>query len=236
MKKYFALIITAIIVLTCFTACKPKVKGGGIVSDAASNNYAAVTKEDGGIERDQAGNLILLVTDANGRNVKDDNGEYETRAVALEHALVIGNRIECPGYALTIPNGWSDKMSFSDLIISRDGTKDVVKISTSTDKKLVDVVDEKNGAVNQIKSLFPSAESGSREIKITDDITGEFFYAFVEDTGARDEDLNVLSSYLGYIVFRSNTTIYTCMLTSDRDMTEQLDEIAEILSTIEYIK
>lgn len=236
MKKYFALIITAIIVLTCFTACKPKIKGGGIVSDAASNNYAAVTEENGGIARDEAGNLILLVTDVNGKNVKGDNGEYETRAVALEHALVVGNRIECPGYALTIPNGWSDKMSFSDLIISRDGTKDVVKISTSTDKKLVDVVDEKNGAVSQIKSLFPAADTGRQEVKITDDITGEFFYAFVEDTGARDEDLNVLSSYLGYIIFRSNTTIYTCMLTSDRDMTEQLDEITEILSTIEYIK
>lgn len=236
MKKYFALIIAAVTVLTCFTACKPKIKGGGIVSDAASNNYAAVTKENGGIERDQAGNLIVLVTDAKGKNVKDDNGEYATKAVALEHALVIGNRIECPNFALTIPSGWSDKMSFSDLVISRDGTKDVVKISVSTDKRVNDVVDEKQSATNQIKSLFPSAKSGAQEIKITDEISGEFFYAFVEDTGARDENLNVLSSYLGFIIFRHSTTVYTCMITSDRDVSDQIDDIAEILSTIEFIK
>ncbi len=235
MKKYFALIITAIIVLSCFTACKPKIKGGGIVSDAASRNYAAVTEEDGGIVRDQAGNLIVLVTDSNGRNVKDENGEYETKPVALDHALVIGNRIECPKYALTIPDGWSDKMSFADLIISRDGTKDIVKISTTSDKKLVDVIDEKYSAITEIKTLFPAAESGSREIKITDEITGEFFYTFVEDTGARDEDLNVLSSYLGFIVFRKSTSVYTCMITSNRDVSDQIDEIAEILSTIEFI-
>lgn len=235
MKKYFALILTAILVLTCFTACKPKIKGGSIVSDAASQNYAAVTEEDGGIARDQAGNLIVLVTDANGRNVKDDNGEYETKAVALDHALVIGNRIECPRFALTIPNGWSDKISFADLIISKDGTKDVVKISVSTDQKLNDVVDEKNTALVKIKELFPAAERGSQQVKITDEITGEFIYAYVEDTGARDEDLNVLGSYLGFIIFRHSTAIYTCMITSDRDMADQIDEITKILGTIEYI-
>ena len=235
MKKYFALIITAIIVLTCFTACKPKIKGGEVFTDAANNNYAAVTKEDGGIERDQAGNLIVLVTDSNGRNVKDDNGEYETKAVAIEHALVVGNRIECPRFAITIPNGWSDKLSFTDLVLTKDGTKDVIKVSVSTDKKLNDVVDEYNSLLGQIKSLHPSAEKGSREIKITDDITGEFIYAYVADTGARDENLNVLSSYLGYIVFRNNTAIYTCQITSDRDMADQIDEIAEILGTLEFI-
>lgn len=235
MKKYFALILTAIIVLTCFTACKPKINGGSIISDAASQNYAAVTKEDGGIARDQAGNLIVLVTDSNGRNVKGDNGEYETKAVAIDHALVVGNRIECPRFALTIPNGWSDKLSFSDLVISKDGTKDVVKISVSTDKKLNDIVDEKNSALVKIKELYPAAEKGATEVKITDDITGEFIYAYVEDTGSRDENLNVLSTYLGFIVFRHSTAIYTCMITSDRDMADQIDEITKILGTIEYI-
>ena len=235
MKKYFALILTAIIVLTCFTACKPKIKGGEVFTDAANNNYAAVTKEDGGIERDQAGNLIVLVTDANGKNVKGENGEYETKPVAIDHAIVVGNRIECPRFALTIPNGWSDKLSFADLVISKDGTKDVVTISVSTDKKLNDVVDEYNNLLVQLKKLHPSAEKGARQVQITDDITAEFLYAYVADTGVRDEDLNVLGSYLGFIVFRNSTAIYTCRITSDRDMADQIDEITKILGTIEYI-
>lgn len=235
MKKYFALIITVIMVLTCFTACKPKVKGGEVFTDAANNNYAVVTDENGGIERDQAGNLVVLVTDENGRNVKDENGEYATKVLGLEHALVVGNRIECPRYALTIPNGWSDMLSFTDLIISKDGTKDVVKISVSTDKKLNDVVDEYNNLLLQVKKLHPSAQKGSSQVEITDKITGEFIYAYVADTGARDENLNVLSSYLGYIVFRNSTAIYTCQITSDRDMADQIDDIAKILGTIEFI-
>ncbi len=235
MKKYFALILTAIIVLTCFTACKPKIKGGEVVSAADGQNYAAVTKEDGGIARDQAGNLIVLVTDANGKNVKGENGEYETKPVAIDHAIVVGNRIECPRFALTIPNGWSDKLSFADLVISKDGTKDVVTISVSTDKKLNDVVDEYNNLLLQLKKLHPSAQKGSSQIQITDDISAEFLYAYVADTGVRDEDLNVLGSYLGFIVFRNSTAIYTCRITSDRDMADQIDEITKILGTIEYI-
>ena len=63
MKKYFALIISVIVILTCFTACKPKLKDGVLVTDAAGKGYAAVTQEGGGAARDDAGNLVVLVTD-----------------------------------------------------------------------------------------------------------------------------------------------------------------------------
>ena len=235
MKKYFALIVTAIIVLTCFTACKPKIKGGGIVSDAANNQYAAVTKENGGIVRDKAGNLIVLVTDENGKNVKGDNGEYETKPIALEHALVIGDRIECPKFSLVIPKGWSNKMSFADLIITRDGTEDIIKISSTEEKTPVELADEKVKALNNIKSLYPGSEFGAREVSIRDDIKGEFSYVYVADTGARDEELNILSSYVGFIIFQNGSSVYSCMITSDRDVSDQIDEIVDILGTMEFV-
>lgn len=235
MKKYFALIVTAIIVLTCFTACKPKIKGGGIVSDAANNQYAAVTKENGGIVRDKAGNLIVLVTDENGKNVKGDNGEYETKPIALEHALVIGDRIECPKFSLVIPKGWSNKMSFADLIITRDGTEDIIKISSTEEKTPVELADEKVKALNNIKSLYPGSEFGAREVNIRDDIKGEFSYIYVADTGARDEELNILSSYVGFIIFQNGSSVYSCMITSDRDVSDQIDEIVDILGTMEFV-
>ena len=95
MKKIFALTFAAMIILTCFTACKPKIKNGIVIQNQAGDSYAAVTKTDGGIARDDAGNVILLVTDANGKNVKDANGEYATKIVALDSALVVGDVIEC---------------------------------------------------------------------------------------------------------------------------------------------
>ncbi|MBE6771543.1 MAG: hypothetical protein E7547_05290 [Ruminococcaceae bacterium] len=235
MKKYFALIISVIIILSCFTACKPKIKNGAVISDAASKNYAAVTEEGGEIARDEAGNLLLLVTDEHGRNVKDENGEYETKRVKIDHALVVGNKIECADYALTIPNGWSDKMSYADLIISRDGTEDILKISVTDDSSLNNVMETRLKSINLIKNNFPKAETGSKEITLGDEIIAQFSYAFVEDTGARDENLNVLSSYLGFIFFEHKGEVYTCMLTSNRNMTEQIDEIAGILNTIEFI-
>lgn len=235
MKKYFALIITAIIVLTCFTACKPKLKGGEVITDAANNNYAIVTQEDGGIVRDIGGNLVVLVTDENGKNVKDDNGEYVTQSVLLKHALVIGDRIECPDYSLVIPNGWSDKTSFSDLTISRDGTNDIVKISTIENKTKDELTEEKVKALRSIKSLYPGADFASRKVNIREDIEGDFSYVYVADTGSRDENLNVLSSYVGFIVFRHGANCYSCMLTSDRDMSDQIDEIVKILGTMEFV-
>ena len=129
MKKYFALIIAIMVILTCFTACKPKIKDGALVTNQAGENFAAVTKAGGGVIVDDAGNLVVLVTDEDGRNVKGDNGEYATNKVALEHALVIGNRVECEKYAITIPDGWSDAKSFNGLNLMRDGSDDVIVIN-----------------------------------------------------------------------------------------------------------
>ena len=187
------------------------------------------------LNEDLSFNKIIEVTDENGKNVKDDNGEYETKPIALKHALVIGDRIECPKFSLVIPKGWSNKMSFADLIITRDGTKDVVKISTTEGKTSVELSNEKVKALNNIKSLYPGSEFGAREVSIRDDIKGEFSYVYVADTGARDEELNILSSYVGFIVFRNGSSVYSCMITSDRDVSDQIDEIVEILGTMEFV-
>ena len=72
MKKYFALILTFILILTCFAACKPSIKDGTVVTEFGGQGHAAVTEADGGVKRDEAGNLIVLVTDENGRKDTPD--------------------------------------------------------------------------------------------------------------------------------------------------------------------
>lgn len=235
MKKYFALILTAVILLTCFTACKPKLENGTVISDAASRQYPAVTEADGGLVRDEAGNLIVLVTDKNGKNVKDENGNFVTNPVALENALVIGNRIECPDVAITIPKGWSNKLSFADLNISRDGTKDVIKISSSDEKSLEETIAEKSKGVQTVAASYPGAVTETKQITFGDNIQAQFTYVYVDDTGYRTEEGEVVGSYYGYIFFRHGYSVFTCLLSSDRNMTEQLDEIIDILGTVEFI-
>ena len=232
MKKYFALIICAIIVLSCFTACSPK---ADLIAD-----YPAVTKEDGGIIRDQAGNIIIHVTDADGRHVKNEDGEYATSPVALEHPIVVGKRVEAPLYSINIPKGWSDKLTAADLDIVRDGTKDNLRISVLKDTDLSKTLEQRSSTINLVKSKFPTADSGNQKYTIGNGIEAQYMYAWVEDTGVREDDgkgnLTIISSFIGFIVFEYKGDIYSCSLSSNNNMNEDIDEIINILNTIEFIK
>ena len=227
MKKYFALIISVIVILTCFTACKPKLKGGEVVTNAAGEGFAAVTKEGGGIARDEAGNLIVLVTDAKGRNVKGENGEYQTNAIAIEHALVIGNRIECPDFAIEIPSGWSDSLSFNDIVIKKDGSEDTVRIHTDRNESLSSVIENSTKVIDAIKSGYGNTVLENKGIKVGEN-DAQFISAFVPDNGEG------IASYLGYIFFKQGSVIFTCSVMSNRDMSSDIDSIVKILNTIEF--
>ncbi|MBQ3045640.1 MAG: hypothetical protein IJO03_00910 [Clostridia bacterium] len=231
MKKYFALILCALTVLTCFTACAPKAE--------LVDGYAAVTKEDGGVIRDQAGNIIVHVTDENGRQVEGEDGEYVTTPIALEHPIVVGRRIEAPDYAINIPDGWSDKLTEADLDIMKDGTKDNLRILVLRDTTLNDVLESRAATINTLMKNFPSAEFGTKSVTVGDGISAQYTYGYVDDTGVREDDgkgnLTVISSFFGFIMFENNGDIYCCSLTSNRNMNENIDEILGILGTIEFI-
>lgn len=232
MKKYFALIMCAIIILTTFAACKPKAE--------LIEGYAAVTKEDGGVIRDEAGNIIVHVTDANGRQVEGEDGEYVTTPIALERPIVVGRRVEAPLYSINIPNGWSDKLTAADLDIIRDGTKDNLRIATVKDKSFSEILEGRTGSINFIKNNYPTAETGNKSITLKNGIEAQYMYGWVEDTGVREDDgngnLTVVSTFLGFIVFEYADDIYACSLTSNNNMNEDLDEIIAILDTIEFIR
>lgn len=226
MKKYFALILTFVLILTLFTACKPKLQGGLVISDSG-DSYAAATNADGGIQRDEAGNLVVLVTDAKGRNVKDDNGELMTNAVAIERPIVVGRRIECPNYAINIPNGWSDSNTSSDLIIKRDGTEDQIKIITAGDISLDDAVMGSDEFINNIVGAAANVERENKAVKIGD-IDAHYISAFAPDVGG-------VQIFQGFIFFTQNSNTYSVALNSNRNFGEDLDEIISILETIEFI-
>lgn len=228
MKKYFALIIATVLILTCFTACKPKIKDGTLVTDAAGKAYAAVTEQNGAAARDEAGNIILLVTDANGKNVKDENGEYETQALALDHALVFGNRIECPYFSIEIPDGWSDSFSYSDLILSNNSNEEeIIKVMTTTDKKLSKVMEDASGIIDAIKQSFSDCVYTNKQVTVCG-FDGTLISAFVPNNSSGT------STYMGYIFFERGNVVYTCMLASDSDMGERIDDVLGILNTIQF--
>ncbi|MBQ2903409.1 MAG: hypothetical protein IJD78_00085 [Clostridia bacterium] len=228
MKKYFALILTFILIFTCFTACKPTIKDGAVVTNAAGENFAAVTEADGGIKRDGAGNLVVLVTDEDGRNVKE-NGENITKAVAIQHALVIGDTIEMPEYSIQIPNGWSDSMSFENLVLSKDGTADKLTISVIDDKSFTDVAAERSSLINSTKTTFSNTITDSKGIEIGEIKDALFYSAYVPDAG------NGAAVYLAFILFEHAGDVYSCMINSNTDISASIPEITEIISTINFV-
>lgn len=228
MKKYFALLLTFVLILTCFAACKPTLKDGALITNAAGENYAAITEADGGIVRDDAGNLIVLVTDEDGRNVKGDDGEYQTSPVAIEHALVIGDTIEMPEYSIQIPDGWSDSMSFEDLALSKDGTADKLTISVIEDKSLADVAAERSSIINMTESNFPGTVTETKNVSFGEIEDALFYSAYVAD-------VNGSSVYLAFIIFEHAGDVYACMVNSNTDISATIPEITEILGTIKFV-
>lgn len=233
MKKYLALIIAIMVILTCFTACKPKIKDGALVTNQAGENFAAVTKAGGGVVVDDAGNLVVLVTDEDGRNVKGDNGEYATNKVALEHALVIGNRVECEKYAITIPGGWSDAKSFNGLSIMRDGTDDVIVINEREDS-IENAMGDTSSVISLARSSYANTTYENKKVMIGDK-EAQFISLYIPDNGTTDLNGNPGASYMGYIFFEHAGTVYTVRLGSTtKNMNEDLDEVISILETIEF--
>lgn len=233
MKKIFALTISIIVILTCFAGCKAKIKNGALLTNAAGENFAVATKADGGIQRDEAGNLIVLVTDENGRNVKGDGGEYLTNPVALEHALVVGNRVECNEYSVVIPNGWSDAASFNGMNITKDGSLDALFIEAK-ETPMDELMATSSQILNIMKSKYENTVYVNKAITVGD-IEGQFISAFVPDNGMSPESGIPASSYVAYIFFEHGQYSYSCRITSDRNMNDDLGEITDIIASIEFI-
>lgn len=228
MKKYFALILTFVLILTCFAACKPSIKDGALVTEFGGKNHAAVTEADGGIKRDEAGNIIVLETDSNGRNVKGEDGNYVTNPVAIDHALVIGDTIEMPEYSIQIPNGWSNNVSFENLVITRDGTADTLTISVVGDKSLAEVTKERSTVISMTTSTYENVVTETKGVKVGEK-DANFVSAYVPDA-------NGAEVYLCYILFEHAGNVYSCMLNSNTDISSTVPEVLEILGTIDYIR
>ncbi len=233
MKKYFALILSVVLVLTCLTACKAKVKEGLVLE---GESHPIATNSNGGIQRDENGNLVVMVTDSNGKNVKDENGEYKTNPVAFDHAIVIGDRIECSEFALTIPNGWSNLNSFTGVQIQKDGTDHIVKVNIANYDTIDEVLKGEQEMIGFITGKYPSAVVENKEVVINDKITAQFKSVYVEDTGTRYEDGTIVGSYLGFFVFEHAGKIYNCRISSIEDMSKIYDEIVAIIGTVEFIR
>lgn len=222
MKKAIVLLITLMVVLTCFSSCKRTgvIKGGVLATDFKGNGVAAVvTKEDGGIIRDEAGNVIVLATDENGNTYKE-KGDYVTQAVAVEHAIIFGKHVEMPDFSIDIPNGWSDAKSYDMLTIQKDGTETKISIWTDREAKLTEI--SKN------HSTIVDAAAAGDAIHATQTVAGQ--EAIVAHTFA-----DAAGVFVGYIDFMYQGAVFTVQVSSDKDITSEWNDIVKVVDTIKFV-
>lgn len=226
MKKYIALILATFILITAFAACSTEIKDGEEVTNAAGETFAALTESNGGVARDEAGNLILAVTDANGRAVTGENGETLTNAVALDHALVIGNRIECNSFAITIPEGWSNHNSYNNLNLINDADETKIVISDFIYGDLNTKEKERTTVIDLAIDQFGDA---AKALRLNDvDICGtkaSYDAVYNQNTGTS----------IAYYHFQKGEVVYSVFITGERDLSEIDKEIEKILNTLEFV-
>ena len=101
-NKIIAVICVLLLLVTLFAACGKKV----IIEGKNGQEYIAVTDDEGNTVLNNAGDIIVYVTDENGKYVKDENGERQTNAVTFPDQVRGEHAIATPQYRLTMPDDW----------------------------------------------------------------------------------------------------------------------------------
>ncbi len=225
MKKYIALALSIMTLVCVFTACGKKPTGTEAVTVQGGETLAVLTKEDGGLERNDQGDILMVVTEEDGKAVTDKDGEQQTTQVNLKTAFVYDNRIEFKDYYLEIPDGWTNDLSYTDLTIAKKGSDETIKIMRSEDKSLEDAMSNTESMFKTVKDINPAAVTSKSTIKINGE--GCIFMSAYSKT---EENEN----YLAYAFLENEGALYTFMVTAAHDLTGNLGEIEKILNSVEF--
>lgn len=224
MKKIIAIVLITLTVLFCFAGCKKKAeKVSAVVTNGKGDVLAVVTNDDGNAARDEAGNLYVVATDPNGYVLKED-GEVVTEKHIVDSFVEVGNRYEMPDYSIVIPDDWknSNDNSHLSLVLKEEGTENRITIVTGNDEAQKSIIDS---TIEGLKAAEGS-KSGEEDLTVhgTD---GKLVYAFAEVEG--DEH------YVGFITFIHNARTVSVFIVGVEDMTDKIDDIVEIVDSIEFI-
>ncbi len=229
MKRFAAMALAATLILCIFVSCEKKatVDGAEVITNDAGQQYAVATKEDGGVIRDNNGDVVILATDEDGQAVTNDKGENETENAELKNALVIGNLIEFDRYYIELPEGWSNNGSFSDMIFRNDSTGDQIWVIERAETSVATAMDQYDMLRAGVLTNFPDAVTEDFPVEINGETCAySSVYVPVDSEGT--------PSYLGETHIANGGYCYTFRVTSKRDVTADIDDIINIISTIKF--
>lgn len=136
MKKTLSILLIAVVLFGILAGCGRNIEGTETVTNNANDApVAAVTNDDGSLQRDKDGGMIVAVTDANGKPVKDENGEVETSAVAIEHGIIMDDVVEFSTFSIRTPKGWNATSAYNSVSICSDDKNETMQIVVYSNDK-----------------------------------------------------------------------------------------------------
>lgn len=229
MKKTISIAISLLLIVCCLAACgnSKKIDGAELYTDLGGGEYQVLTDKDGGIERDSDGNLIVAVTDEDGKQVTDENGGKVTETSKIDHALVINNTIELQDFYLTIPEGWSNNSSYQGIQIIKDNSEERITIELLEGQKIEEVQENCQKLIDAAKSSSSNAEPISKTVEIAGENCSYFgVYA------PGDADRNPL--YFVYTLYETEDGVYRFMITAEENIDANDSEIMSIINSVQF--
>ncbi len=242
MKKYVALVLTMITIAACFTACGkkikiPKVQGAEVVTDQIGAFYPVATEKDGSVTRNAKGEIELIVTNENGKAMKDGNGNYVKEPADLSKGIIIGRRVEYTDFSIFIPDGWMCACTLGTCAFKRtseehyeknpDETYDCINF-TASNKNINELIKQGNEMQNAVYETYAGVVTHNTDITIKGQDC-PMISSFVPDNG------HGVSAYLANIYFEAPSgRCYSFTVTSERDLTNEPKTFTDVLDQIEY--
>jgi len=152
-KKTIVFFIVFVLMLCIFAACKKDEVNGIVIVDNNGTTRVLATNDNGETMTDDAGNLIVVVTDAEGKS--------ETQRVAPPAYYADGDTIQTLKYSLTVPKGWSYKSVGNNLKLTNTDTNSELNLVTMEGKTLEDAI----ASADQTMELFK--KEGTVEVSQT---------------------------------------------------------------------
>ena len=172
-KKTIALFCVFLLMLTGFAACKKHSPYGAVIVDQRGMEHVIMTDANGVTVIDNEGNLVEIMTDSSNKKpiaAPTENGtvsplqlgSYETHAVTFPGIVENKNTVEDAFCSITLPEGW-EQIGNNYLILHHTETDARVMINTDIGGSATKAIEQLTA---EIEALSPEGGYTQNDIEI----------------------------------------------------------------------